>query len=71
MVCKVADVLGHMEHWAESCPCHGHLPEARRLALAKRWEVSSCPLATRRAPELATGAFRRFLAALLELGNNE
>ena len=66
----VANIISHMQHWAEGCPCHSLLAEgfvqrqrelAQRLFLDKEDGVMSCPLAGRRAPELACGVFSKFV----------
>lgn len=66
----VANIISHMQHWAEGCPCHSLLAEgfvqrqrelAQRLFLDKEDGLMSCPLAGRRAPELACGVFSKFV----------
>ncbi len=66
----LADFLGHISHFSESCPCHSSLrlgdkfswQEARR-ALARLYSYRDdesgmvCPLVGCRAPEVAVGAF--------------
>ena len=61
--------------WAEGCPCHcvehkpGHSHRAQKLADSV-WQAElgsqSCPLAGRRAPELATGMLQTIIAELSE-----
>jgi hypothetical protein len=67
---RIADIIAHMQHWAEGCPCHSLLTGtfaqrqhelSRRLFLDKKDGVLSCPLAGRRAPELACGVFSKFV----------
>ena len=61
--------------WAEGCPCHpvehtpGHSHRARKLAdCVRQAELGSqaCPLAGRRAPELAAGMLQAVIAGLSE-----
>ena len=73
----VADIISHMQHWAEGCPCHSLLAEgfaqrqrelAQRLFLDTEDGVMSCPLAGRRAPELACRVFSKFVEMTWQQG---
>ena len=57
MLLRVARVIDHLEHWMEACPCHFKAPDNSdplygNKAFRTRY---SCPMAGRRAPELAAG----------------
>eukprot|EP00959_Pyramimonas_sp_CCMP1952_P434421 9096549-Pyramimonas_sp.AAC.1 len=61
---EILTVLLHLMHWSEGCPCH-----SRKEAFAN-WQkligasASTCPMAGRRAPNLAAG---ELMAVLNEL----
>ena len=57
MLLRVARVIDRLEHWMEACPCHFKAPDNSdplygNKAFRTRY---SCPMAGRRAPELAAG----------------
>ncbi|CAE7909467.1 retm [Symbiodinium microadriaticum] len=63
MLLRLARVLDHAEHWMEACPCHyrqisGSSPLTSNTIFRTRY---SCPMAGRRAPELASGALQGVL----------
>ena len=50
-------------HWAETCPCHGHLDRSLYPAdVVQQWD--KCPLRGCRLPELASGCFFKNFADL-------
>jgi hypothetical protein len=67
MLSLIGDMFQHMNHWFESCPCHGGLNLGARNSSGPRAEwhkrfrgysvPDACPLKGRRAPELAAGSF--------------
>ncbi len=69
-------ILGLM-HWAEACPCCRRLERnffgstrARRVAfLHSHFNIQRCPMSTRRAAEMAAGAYKLFLRKLLQVAN--
>ena len=58
MIIRLGRVVDHLEHWFEACPCHYRtVPESASLSGNTIFRTRySCPLAGRRAPELAAGA---------------
>ena len=58
MLLHVSRVVEHMEHWMEACPCHYRKPDnAAPLSGNQAFRTRyACPMAGRRAPELAAGA---------------
>ena len=63
MICTLADWIGHVESWFESCPCHGNPFGHERMRVFAKMP---CPLKNFRAPELAA---QRFVPFLEELSN--
>jgi hypothetical protein len=65
-------VITHMMIWVEGCPCHTHSAHLhgntkyhrRREFMSSFDGVASCPLRTRRAPEMGAGVFHQVLAEL-------
>ena len=45
---SIAETILHIQRWSESCPCKAHSSDKAK---------QTCPLKTRRAPELASGEF--------------
>ena len=64
MVAELADFVGHVENWFQSCPCHSTETSERRL---RHWFRRGCPLRGLRAPELAADSFEPFLRELSAL----
>ena len=72
MLRLVEDILIAIQRWGESCSCHRHhcatgsTRAMRNACLAKQFPTSSsasvCPMAARRAPELAGGMLEVFLS---------
>ena len=68
MICTLAEWIGHVENWFESCPCHSGPDAQERLRLFAKMP---CPLKSFRAPELATQCFAPFLQELSCLSSAE
>ena len=68
MICSLAGVIGHIESWFESCPCHSDLAGRERL---RAFGGTLCPLRNFRAPELASQSFIPFLERLANLSAAE
>ena len=64
MIAELADFVGHVENWFQSCPCHSEDISEKRLRCAIK---RGCPLRSLRAPELAADAFEPFLQELSAL----
>eukprot|EP00439_Symbiodinium_sp_Y106_P026235 s8251_g3.t1 len=64
MVAELADFVGHVENWFQSCSCHSSETSERRL---RQLIHRGCPLRGLRAPELAADAFEPFLRELSAL----
>ena len=64
MILRLARVVEHLEAWFEGCACHHRQPDASvPLESNVVWRSRlSCPLAGRRAPELAAGALDKMIA---------
>jgi hypothetical protein len=78
MLGVLGELIEHMFHWFESCPCHSDLQFGRATSWAaaqaafRRFfgahpELHGCPLKGRRAPELAGGGFDVLLNELMGL----
>jgi hypothetical protein len=74
MIDCVAECLQEVGTWAESCPCHGNDPSlagpSRHLRVrffGDRTGLQTCPMRTRRAPEMANNAVLRCLRQLLAI----
>ena len=76
----IGDLMLHMHHWFESCPCHGKYKfgskgghAAARSAWHQRFgklvKVNQCPLVGRRAPEVAVGAVDELLAEISRMSS--
>ena len=59
MVEQITQTIEHLTFWAEGCQCH-----SSHTARNKKNGELACPLAGRRAPELASGALHALLAEL-------
>ena len=74
MVDAVAQCIQELGNWAESCPCHGGdvslAAPTRHLRVRlfhQRVGLETCPMRTRRAPEMANWEMMRVLRRLLAL----
>ena len=74
MIAIVGSVLQSIAGCSEGCPCHDGDPQfrgatywKRRVARQKLLGNTSCPMATRRAPECASGALPRMLTNLFDM----
>eukprot|EP00974_Lingulodinium_polyedra_P053897 5181980-Lingulodinium_polyedra.AAC.1 len=66
MLLDINTAVLHLNAWSLSCPCHAPLPSEEAGAVTATDKQPACPLAGRRAPELAGG---RFAALVHELCN--
>ena len=57
---SIASAILRMQHWTEACPCKSHSCEKVK---------QSCPLKTRRAPELAAGQLHRDIMSGLDIAH--
>ena len=57
---SIANAVLHLQNWAESCPCKRHSSDELK---------QTCPLKTRRAPELAAGALYASLKSELDVAH--
>ena len=61
MLAIVAETLTDLMAWSESCPCHHKATSSVRQLLPK----GRCPMAGKRAPELAAGDLDEYISSLL------
>ena len=69
---RIGECLSSLAHWAEGCPCHSGLPVPRGPARHHSRQVArppACPLASRRAPECASGALREIMRRMFDIVN--
>ena len=70
MIVHASEVLQNIALWSESCPCHddlvvrAHDSASRQRAFKEKIGRPTCPMSTRRAPELACGALSVFMDTL-------
>jgi hypothetical protein len=63
MLRSLMEIVAHLEHWFESCACHGG-QHPGNLGMRKEAEGRKCPMRGCRAPELAAGVYVSFLRDL-------
>ncbi|CAE7288205.1 unnamed protein product, partial [Symbiodinium sp. KB8] len=57
---SIADAILHIQHWCEGCPCKHHSSTKMR---------NTCPMKTRRAPELAAGQLSTCLQSVFDVAH--
>jgi hypothetical protein len=76
MVNAIGECILECMHWAEGCMCHDTPPGLmtryqRVVAFKRRYQATldSCPMKTRRSPEMANNAMLKLLRSLLSQAN--
>ena len=57
---SISDAVLHIQHWSEGCPCEHHSSQQMK---------ATCPMKTRRAPELAAGQLSACLQSVFDVAH--